>query len=138
MRPPFEHICYNILLHPHTSRVVSRSLIVNCRSNLFLIHIHYTSSFLLALLIPFASFLSPLFWSLSLDGDYHDVQTTKSMAATDLRLRAVRKKDTFALLYHSYCTDLHPNLDVVRSTTSISYFSKNRENKTRGLIWRIK
>ena len=25
-------------------------------------------------------FLSPLFWSLSLDGDYHDVQTTKSMA----------------------------------------------------------
>ena len=30
-------------------------------------------------LIPFTVFISPFFGSLSLDGDYHDVQTTKSM-----------------------------------------------------------
>ena len=73
-------------IHPRLSVVLAeciQRLIVNQRCwvravlsyNLFLIHtnIHYTSSFLL-LLSP--SFLSPLFWSLSLDGDYHDVQTT--------------------------------------------------------------
>ena len=38
-------------------------------------------------------FLSPLFWSLSLDGDYHDVQTTKSMAL--LKVAKPRKVSTF-------------------------------------------
>ena len=44
----------------------------------YTLYLWWLSSFLLALLIPFGFYL-PFFWSLSLDGDYHDVQTTKSM-----------------------------------------------------------
>ncbi len=94
---PFWHICNNSI-HPPTpseSRLLVRRADCKLRhhgSNLFLIHtnIHYTSATRRALLyqcslaffataiIPFV-FISPFFGLLSLDRDYHDVQTTKSM-----------------------------------------------------------